>query len=111
MKPVLSWSALKSLGINPIIGKVYPVGLRVPDNSGRAGSAETGLSISFTGSFAAFGTTICQGGAGDLTASGCPSGGVVHWYTASTGGTLIGTGSPFEPRCRQHCLYNYWERI
>ncbi|RYZ39286.1 MAG: hypothetical protein EOP49_30345, partial [Sphingobacteriales bacterium] len=41
----------------------------------------------------ALGTTICSGGTATLTATG--PGGTYSWYTASTGGTLLGTGASF----------------
>ncbi|MEJ7693829.1 PKD domain-containing protein, partial [Daejeonella sp.] len=41
----------------------------------------------------ASGTTICTGGTATLTATG--PGGTYSWYSASTGGTLLGTGANF----------------
>ncbi|WP_170878425.1 gliding motility-associated C-terminal domain-containing protein [Daejeonella lutea] len=41
----------------------------------------------------ASGTTICSGATATLTATG--PGGTYSWYTASTGGTLLGTGASF----------------
>lgn len=38
------------------------------------------------------GVTLCSGTSGNLTANGS---GIVNWYNAATGGTLVGTGSSF----------------
>ncbi|MFN5984081.1 MAG: T9SS type A sorting domain-containing protein [Fluviicola sp.] len=40
--------------------------------------------------------TICAGSSGSLTAT-CGGAVTTEWYTAPTGGTAIGTGSPFNP--------------
>lgn len=60
------------------------------------GSARVSFNYSYISSPTTTGVTICQGGNGSLTASVCPTG-TLDWYTASSGGTKIGSGSPFNP--------------
>ena len=65
-------------------------------STGCWGPEGSGL-VTITDPPSVFGAIVCQGESGDIRAT-CPAGnGTINWYTTSTGGSPIGTGSPFNP--------------
>ncbi|MCE3277879.1 MAG: hypothetical protein K0S44_70, partial [Bacteroidetes bacterium] len=69
----------------------------LPNGATMGGAGLTSQTITnFT--ITAAGATICSGNTASITASltgTVPAGTTIHWYTAQTGGTPIGSGSPF----------------
>lgn len=55
----------------------------------------------------ASGATICSGGTATLTATG--PGGTYSWYSASTGGTLLGTGTSIITPVRRPMQHIMWK--
>jgi hypothetical protein len=85
-----------SISVNPATTTTYFVRLQGTCNNSACISATVTVGTPSTAPSAVAGTTtICNGGSTTLTQAGgaLGTGGVYRWYSASCGGTLVGTGN------------------